>query len=64
MQKGSKPYVFMIRNQSGCTDVKENDDMEGIGIFKRYFVVAPQLDGQRLLDSKQIYYGRPVDDRS
>ena len=54
----------MIRNQSSCTGVKENDYMEDIGIFKRYFVVTPRLDGQRLLDSKQIYYGRPVDDRS
>lgn len=54
----------MIRNQNNCTGVKENNYMEGIGIFMQNFVAAPQLDGQRLLDGKQIYYGRPVDDRS
>ena len=54
----------MIRNQSSCTGVKESDDMEGIGIFKRYSVATPRLDGQRLLDSKQIYHRRSVDDRS
>ena len=56
--------LLRFRNQSGCTSVRESDDMEGIGIFKRDFVAMPQLEGQRLLNGKQIYYGRSVDDRS
>ena len=56
--------LLEFRNQSGCTNVKENDDMEGIGIFMQYFVAAPQLDDRRFLEGEQLYYGRPVDDRS
>ena len=56
--------LLEFRNQSDCTGVRGSDDMEGIGIFKRSFVAAPQLSGRRLLDSKQIYHRRSVDDRS
>ena len=54
----------MIRNQGGCTGVRESDDMEDIGIFKRNFVAVPQLDKRRLLAGRQIYYRRSMDDRS
>ena len=57
-------HLLEFRNQSGCIGVKENDDMKDIGIFTRYLVAAPQLDGRRLLEGEQIYYGKSVDDRS
>ena len=44
----------MIRNQSGCTGVKESDDMKGIGIFKRYFGA---VTNQRFLSRKWIIMG-------
>ena len=57
-------HLLEFRNQSGCTDVKGNDDMEGIGIFMQHFVAAPQLDKRQLLEGEQLYYGKSVDDRS